>query len=107
MTRTANLRDLLENLFGCSSPVARGAFFSETSLFLVAEAGITPVGALTSSRIQIFFLQKRHNQLTLTSLMRILRVDISLTSFKIAGGRIGGIKGKGNAIEIILNSSVP
>ena len=33
MTRTANLRDLLENLFDCSSPVTRGAISSETSLF--------------------------------------------------------------------------
>ena len=38
---TEILRDLLWNLFGCSSPVAGGAFSSETSLFLFAEAGIT------------------------------------------------------------------
>ena len=46
MTRIANLRDLLGNLFGCSSPVARGAFSFETSLlyFVFAEAGLTPVG---------------------------------------------------------------
>ena len=44
MTRTANLRDLLENLFDCSSPVTRGAISSETSLFLFAEAGVTPDG---------------------------------------------------------------
>ena len=44
MTRTANLRDLLENLFGCSSRAAHGAFSSETFLFLFAEAGFTPVG---------------------------------------------------------------
>ena len=41
MTRTANLRNLLENLLRCSlcsSPVTRSAFSSETSLFLFAEA---------------------------------------------------------------------
>ena len=61
--RVINLRDLLENLFGCSSPVARDAFSSETSLCLFAEANVTPFGdrsfnlfacALTSSTIQIF-----------------------------------------------------
>ena len=44
MTRTANLRDLLENVFGCSSQVARDSFSSETSLFLFAKAGVTAVG---------------------------------------------------------------
>ena len=41
MTRTANLRNLLENLLWCSlssSPVTRSTFSSETSLFLFAEA---------------------------------------------------------------------
>ena len=65
MTRTANLRDLLENLFDSSSPVEHAAFCSETSLFHFAEAGVTPIGdrsyvdfftcTITSSRIQIFF----------------------------------------------------
>ena len=41
---TANLRDILENLFDCSSLVACGTFSSETSLFLFAEAAVTPVG---------------------------------------------------------------
>ena len=35
------LRDLLETLFACSSPVACGAFSSETSLFLFTEAAVT------------------------------------------------------------------
>ena len=38
------VRDLLENLFGCSSPAEHGAFSSETSLFLLAGAGLTRVG---------------------------------------------------------------
>ena len=38
---TEILRDLLWNLFGCSSPVAGRAFSSATSLFLFAEAGVT------------------------------------------------------------------
>ena len=38
------VRDLLENLFGGSSPAERGAFSSETSLFLLAGAGGTRVG---------------------------------------------------------------
>ena len=38
------VRDLLENLFGCSSPAERGAFSSETSLFLLAGAGGARVG---------------------------------------------------------------
>ena len=40
------VRDLLENLFVCSLPVERGAFFSETCLlvFLFAEAVGTRVG---------------------------------------------------------------
>ena len=37
------VRDLLENLFGCSSPAEHGAFSSETSLFLLAGAGGTRV----------------------------------------------------------------
>ena len=49
ITRTANLRDLLESLFGWSSPVERRAFSSETSIFLFAEAGVTPVGELSTS----------------------------------------------------------
>ena len=44
MTRTANLRDLLENLFDSSSPVEHGAFSCEMSLFHFAEAGFTPIG---------------------------------------------------------------
>ena len=51
MTRTANLRNLLENLLRCSlssSPVTRSTFSSETSLFPSSPK-------LTSSRIQIFF----------------------------------------------------
>ena len=44
MTRTANLRDLLENLFDSSSPVEHDAFCSETSLFHFAKAGVTPIG---------------------------------------------------------------
>ena len=44
ITRTANLRDLLENLFDSSSPVEHAAFSSETSLFHFAEAGVTPIG---------------------------------------------------------------
>ena len=38
------LRDLLETLFDCSSPVACGAFSSETSLFLFTEAVVTLAG---------------------------------------------------------------
>ena len=38
------VRDVLENLLGCSSPAERGAFSSETSLFLLAGAGGTRVG---------------------------------------------------------------
>ena len=38
------VRDLLENLFGGSSPAEHGAFSSETSLFLLAGAGVTLVG---------------------------------------------------------------
>ena len=38
------VRDLLENLFGRSSPAERGAFSSETSLFLLAGAGGARVG---------------------------------------------------------------
>ena len=38
------LRDLLETLFACSSPVACGAFSSETSLFLFTEAVVTVAG---------------------------------------------------------------
>ena len=38
------VRDVLENLFGCSSPAEHGAFSSETSLFLLAGAGVTLVG---------------------------------------------------------------
>ena len=41
MTRSANLRNLLENLLQCSlssSPVTRSTFPSETSLFLFAKA---------------------------------------------------------------------
>ena len=62
---TLNLRDILENLFDCSFLVTRGTFSSETSLFLFAEAAVTPVGnqsqvdlfacTITSFRIQIFF----------------------------------------------------
>ena len=62
---TANLMDILENPFDCSSLVARGTFSSETSLFLFAKAAFTPAGnrsqvdlfacAITSFRIQIFF----------------------------------------------------
>ena len=44
MTRTANLRDLLENLFDSSSPVEHAEFSSETSLCHFAEAGVTPIG---------------------------------------------------------------
>ena len=44
MTRTANLRDLLENLFDSSSSVEHATFCSETSLFHFAEAGVTPIG---------------------------------------------------------------
>ena len=62
---TANLRDILENPFDCSSLVSRCTFSSETSLFLFAEAAVTPVGnqsqvdllacTITSIWIQIFF----------------------------------------------------
>ena len=62
---TANLMDILENPFDCSSLVERGTFSSETSLFLFAKAAFTPAGnrsqvdlfacAITSFRIQIFF----------------------------------------------------
>ena len=62
---TANLRDIPENLFDCSSLVARGTFSSETSLFLFAKAAVTPVGnrsqvdlfacTITLFGIQIFF----------------------------------------------------
>ena len=38
------VKDLLENLFGCSLPYERGAFSSETSLAFFAEAGGTRVG---------------------------------------------------------------
>ena len=38
MTRPANLKDFLDNLFGFSAPVALGAFSS--SVF--AEPGVTP-----------------------------------------------------------------
>ena len=38
------VRDLLENLFGCSGLFLIGAFSSETSFFLFAEAGGTRVG---------------------------------------------------------------
>ena len=38
------VRDVLENLLGCSSPAEHGAFSSETSLFLLAGAGGTRVG---------------------------------------------------------------
>lgn len=38
------VRNLLDNLFGCFLPFERGAFSSETSLFLFAEAGGTQVG---------------------------------------------------------------
>ena len=84
----------LENVFGCSSPVARGAFSSETSSFLFAEAGVTPVGdrslvdlfactlSISNSNICI---QKRHNKLTLTSVVKTWRVDISMTSYWLEG----------------------
>ena len=84
----------LENVFGCSSPVARGAFSSETSLFLFAEAGVTPVGdrslvdlfacplSISNSNICI---QKWHNKLTLTSVVKTWRVDISMTSYLLEG----------------------
>ena len=81
MMRTANLRDLLRNQFGCS-PLACGAFSSETSLFLFT---FLHSYFMLNSNI---FLQKWHNKLTLTSVMRIWRVDTI-----IAGGWIGGIKG--------------
>ena len=38
------LRDLLENLFGCTSPAECGAFSSEPSLFLLAGAAGNRVG---------------------------------------------------------------
>ena len=38
------VRDLLENLFGCSGLFLSGAFSSETSFFLFAEASGTRVG---------------------------------------------------------------
>ena len=44
ITRTANLWDLLENLFDSSSSVEQGALSSETSIFHFAEAGVTPIG---------------------------------------------------------------
>ena len=44
ITRTANLWDLLENLFDSSSTVEQGALSSETSIFHFAEAGVTPIG---------------------------------------------------------------
>ena len=53
------LRDLLANLFGCSSPVGRGAFSCKMSLLLFAEAGVTPVGDLTLTRLEFkYFLTK-------------------------------------------------
>ena len=81
MMWTVNLRDLLRNQFGCS-PLACGAFSSETPLFL-----FTFLHSYFMLKSNIF-LQKRHNKLTLTSVMRIWRVDTI-----IAGGWIGGIKG--------------
>ena len=57
-----NLGDLLANLFGCSSPVGRGAFSCKMSLLLFAEAGVTPVGGLfacTLTRLEFnYFLAK-------------------------------------------------
>ena len=41
---------------------------------------------LTSSRIQTLFLQERHNKLTLTSVMRTWRVNISMASLLLEGG---------------------
>lgn len=62
MTHTVNLGDLLANLFGCSSPVGRGAFSCKMSLLLFAEAGVTPVGGLfacTLTRLEFnYFLAK-------------------------------------------------
>ena len=82
---TACWRDLLENLFGCSSPVERGAFFSETSLFLFAKAGYSTLclHSYFLSNSNIFFLQKCHNKLTLTSVIRTWRVDTSIHHFHI------------------------
>ena len=65
MTRTANLRNLLENLLRrslSSSPVTRSTFSSETSLFLFAEAYF-----ISNSNI---FYKNQHNKLTLTSVTR-------------------------------------
>ena len=53
---TEKLRDLLWNLFGCSSPVAGGAFSSETSLFLFAEAGVTLAVYFFSAHISLHCL---------------------------------------------------
>ena len=101
MTRTANLRDLLENLFDSSSPLEHAAFCSETSLFHFAEAGVTPIGdrsyvdffacTITSSRIQIFFYKSG----IINSRCHIR--DENLTCWHdndklIAGRGIGGIK---------------
>ena len=44
MTQIANLRDLLENIFNCSSLSHAAHFSLKTLLFLFAEAGVTPVG---------------------------------------------------------------
>ena len=96
MMQIANLRDHLENLFGCSSPVT---FSSETSLFLFTEAGVTPVGnrsqvnlfacTLTPSRTQI---QKWHNKLTLTSVIAWWEKDNSDFPQKFAGSLKYGLR---------------
>ena len=93
MTRTANLKDLLEKLFSCSSPVALS---SETSLFLfpkLARSKLSRSLCLHSYFISnsIFFFYKSD---TISS--RWHRWFVTYWHFNdklIAGGRIGSIKG--------------
>ena len=82
MTRTANLRDLLENIFDCSSPSHAGQFPLIISLrrswcYLSWRPKLSRSLCLHSYFISNsnISLQKRHNKLTPKSVMRTWRVN--------------------------------
>ena len=104
MTRTENLRDLglrmysvvLHRSYAAHFPLKRLYFSSQKLfyLFFFSEAGVTPVGE--RSLVDLFACtlsisnsnictQKRHNKLTLTSVVKTWRVDISMTSYLLEG----------------------